>query len=352
MIAATIESLGATALAAFVAVVALGLPVIALLRRAGAGERSEKKDTELLVERHGTKRGTPTMGGLLVLAGVAVALAASYAWLGIGRPDLSFWVASGLILAFGAIGFVDDAIKIRDPIRKGLRSRTKLVALAVVALTASAVLYAEACANGVTPALQIPFIGATLPIGAVFVPFAALVIVGTANAVNLTDGLDGLAPGLAVIAFAAFAALAVIAGEPTLAADSGVLPVEAGPGAARLAAALFGGGVGFLLYNRHPARVFLGDTGSLALGGALGMLAVLVRQEVLLVIVGGVFVVEAMSVILQVWSWKRRRRRIFKCAPLHHHFEYCDWSERRITRSFWLAGAALSAVALLGTVRF
>jgi len=320
---------------------------IRLLHRLGIVERCGKTDSPRIARLHGVKNGTATMGGLLLIA-AAVGSAALWArWDGVLLPSIA-----AVLVLFGAIGALDDLIKIRHPTCKGLGRHFKLFLLGGVALLAASVVYAHAVAQGPAAGifLQVPFVGWTLPIGPLFVMITVLAVTGSANAVNLTDGLDGLAPGLLVLAFSAFTVLAFIAGAVDLAARYQVLCVAGGTEVAVLAAALTGAGVGFLVFNRHPARIFMGDTGALAMGGALGMIAVVVRQEILLLLVGGVFVAEALSVILQVWYFRRTQKRIFRCAPLHHHFEFREWPESRITRSFWLAGAALWAVAVLGTL--
>jgi phospho-N-acetylmuramoyl-pentapeptide-transferase len=328
-------------------VVVLCPAFIRVFRRLRVVERCGKTDSPKIADLHGVKNGTATMGGLLLI-GAAMASSAIWAdWDGVLLPSIAF-----VLVLFGAIGALDDLIKIRHPTCKGLGRRFKLFLLGGVALLAASVLYAHAVAQGlqVGIVIQMPFTGWTLPIGPLFVMVAVLAVTGSANAVNLTDGLDGLAPGLLVLAFSAFTVLAYIAGAVDLAAHYRVVFVAGASEVAVLASALTGAGLGFLVFNRHPARIFMGDTGALAMGGGLGTIAVVLRQEILLLLVGGVFVAEALSVILQVWYFRRTHKRIFKCAPLHHHFEFQEWPESRITRSFWLAGAALWAVAVFGTL--
>lgn len=343
--------LAGAAVTAFLVVVFACPFAIRALRRLGARERAEKKDTDLLTARHGTKNDTPTMGGVVIILGLILATAI---WAPAGSTATgSGWttpILCALVLAFGAIGFADDLIKLRHPTRKGLTKRGKMIAMLAVSLVGAFALYRTggAVGDGAMGALHIPFVGVALAIGPLFVVLASVVVVGAANAVNLTDGLDGLASGLLFVAFGAFALFAIVASDPGRAADTGLVHVADGLSLAVVAASSAGAALGFLVFNRHPARIFMGDTGALALGGGLGTLAVGLRQEVLLVLIGGVFVIEAASVILQVWSFRRTGRRIFKCAPLHHHFEYLDWPERRITRWFWASGAACSALALVG----
>jgi len=322
-------------------------PFIRLLQRLSIVERCGKTDSPRIAQLHGVKNGTATMGGLLLIA-AAVGSSALWAhWDGVLLRSITV-----VLILFGAIGTLDDLIKVRHPTCKGLGRHFKLFLLGGVALLAASVLYAHTVAQGPAAGIliQIPFVGWSLPIGPLFVMITVLAVTGSANAVNLTDGLDGLAPGLLVLAFSAFTVLAFIAGTADLAARHHVVFVAGAHEVAVLASALTGAGIGFLAFNRHPARIFMGDTGALAMGGGLGMIAVVVRQEILLLLVGGVFVAEALSVIAQVWYFRRTQKRIFRCAPLHHHFEFKQWPESRITRSFWLAGAALWAVAVFGTL--
>jgi phospho-N-acetylmuramoyl-pentapeptide-transferase len=341
------QRVGLAAATAFLLVLGFGGVVIRLFRRLGIVEACDKTDSEEIAQRHEGKRGTPTMGGLLLLAAGLIAVALWARWDAVLLPTLT-----GVTVAFGMVGALDDVIKIRHPTCKGLSRRGKMVLLGMIALGASAFVYADQVTSPTSlgVVVQIPFVGWTLPIGPAFMVLAIIVLTGSANAVNLTDGLDGLAPGLLVLALAAFTVLAQVAGAVQLAESYRVVYVAGAVEVAVFAAALAGAAAGFLVYNRHPARIFMGDTGALAMGGALGAIALVIRQELLLLFVGGVFVAEALSVILQVWYFRRYRRRILRCAPLHHHFEFKNWPESRITRSFWLAGAALSAAALLGTL--
>ncbi len=320
---------------------------IALFRKIGIAERSDKTDSEFLAGRHDLKRGTVTMGGMVLIAAVLFASALWAGWDGILLPTLA-----GVVVLFGAIGVLDDFIKIRHPVLKGLKIRTKLILQGAVALMAATLVYSYHVAQGSETGImiQLPFVGWGISIGPLFILVAVVVLTGSANAVNLTDGLDGLASGLLVLAFSAVGVLAYIAGSVDLSSSYNVLFVPGAVEAAVFSWALVGAALGFLLFNRHPARIFMGDTGALAMGGALGMLAVSIRQELLLLVIGGVFVAEALSVLLQIWYFKKHGERIFLCAPLHHHFEHKHWPETRITRRFWLVGAVLSAVAVFGTL--
>jgi phospho-N-acetylmuramoyl-pentapeptide-transferase len=289
---------------------------------------------------HEGKQATPTMGGLFIIAGLAGSmllagdLANRYLLLGLG-------VAAGLTL----LGAIDDLVKLRSN-RPGISARGKLAGQVLVAAAAAIVLYWDHArlpdGLALPPPLGIP----AGSLGIWFVPLAIVVIVGASNAVNLTDGLDGLAGGCMLFATAAMLVVAYAAGHAQWAAYLHV-PHIAGCGElAVLAAGMIGAIVGFLWFNCHPAQVFMGDTGSLPLGGLLGYMAVVARQELLLVLIGGVFVAEAASVILQVGWYKWRRRRIFRCAPLHHHFQFQGWPESKIVVRFWIAAALC---ALLGT---
>ena len=256
----------------------------------------------------------------------------------------------GFVIAggFGALGLVDDLLKIRGGTR-GLRPRAKLCGQLVIASIAAAMIYCQQAAIPNQSPLRLDLAGASLRLGVWFIPLAIVVIVGASNAVNLADGLDGLAGGCLLFALAAMGVADYLAGCAGLAASLGLPHVAGAEEMAILAAAVIGTLLGFLWFNCHPAQVFMGDTGSLPLGALLGLLAVVARQEALLAVVGGVFVAEAASVILQVGYYKWRKRRIFRCAPLHHHFQFLGWPENRIVTRFWIA-SALCAFLGLGLV--
>jgi phospho-N-acetylmuramoyl-pentapeptide-transferase len=281
------------------------------------------------------------MGGLFVVAAILVTLSSLGNW----SSGLLAAVAM-LLLGMTVVGACDDIAKMRRG--RGLRVLPKLVAQLIVSVAAvSAVYLAQRDVPG-SLAFLLPGMS-PVSLGWWFIPVGTFVVVGSSNAVNLTDGLDGLAGGCLALAIAAIGVVTCVAADANLAARLGVVYVPGAKNALVVAGAALGALLGFLWYNRHPARVFLGDTGSLPLGGLLGLLAVIARQELLLVVVAGVFVAEAVSVILQVSYYKWRRRRIFLCAPLHHHFQFLGWPETRIVRRFWIA-AALCAVAGLGTL--
>jgi|TARA_Y100001949_G_scaffold169593_1_gene169709 phospho-N-acetylmuramoyl-pentapeptide-transferase len=295
---------------------------------------------------HQPKAGTPTMGGLLILT---AAIFPTLLWADLTNAYV--WIAVLSTLAFGSIGFIDDCLKLRRRSHHGLRPRYKLVAQVVVASLVGVAVLALTEHNLYSTRLNFPFFKELVPdLGFLYVPFAVLVLVGASNAVNLTDGLDGLAIGTFTIAAAAFTGLTYITGHRVFAEY--LLLVQFSPAAELtiFCGALVGASLGFLWYNAYPADIFMGDVGSLALGGALGTVAVLIKQELLLLIVGGVFVAEAMSVIIQVFSFRMLGRRVFKMAPLHHHFELQGWSEPKIMTRF-LVVAVIFALFSLTTLK-
>jgi len=292
-------------------------------------------------QSHLSKAGTPTMGGALILAAIAVT---TLLWSDLHNRYV--WLVLVLTLAFGAIGFVDDYKKLVKKDSRGLIARWKYFWQSVFGLGAALFLYFTA-ENSAATALFLPlFKQVALPLGVLFVPLAYLMIVGFSNAVNLTDGLDGLAILPSVMVAAALGVFAYLAGNAVF---SQYLAIPAIPGAGELAiftGALAGAGLGFLWFNTYPAQVFMGDIGALAIGAALGSIAVIVRQEVVLLIMGGVFVMETASVMLQVASFKLTGRRIFRMAPIHHHFELKGWPEPRVIVRFWIISVVLVLVGL------
>ncbi|WP_133408118.1 phospho-N-acetylmuramoyl-pentapeptide-transferase [Parashewanella tropica] len=292
-------------------------------------------------ESHFSKRGTPTMGGLLILFGI---FASTLLW---GDLDNHYVLVTLFVLgSFGAIGFLDDYRKVvrKDP--KGLIARWKYIFQSVAALLVAGYLYFNASTPGETQ-LVVPFFKDIMPqLGAFFIVLAYFTIVGSSNAVNLTDGLDGLAIMPTVMVAGAFALIAYLSGHSGFAH---YLHIPYLPGSGELVivcTAIVGAGLGFLWFNTYPAQVFMGDVGSLSLGAALGVIAVLVRQEILLVIMGGVFVMETLSVILQVGSYKLRGQRIFRMAPIHHHYELKGWPEPRVIVRFWIISLFLVMLGL------
>ncbi len=293
-------------------------------------------------ESHRPKAGTPTMGGLLILA---ASIVPTLLWADLTNAYI--WIAVLATAGFGAIGFVDDYLKVTRRNHHGLLPRYKMGGQIVVALLVGVALIVLANKGLYNTRLIFPFFKDLIPdLGLLYVPFAVLVLVGASNAVNLTDGLDGLAISCFAVAAAAFTALAYVTGHRVLA--DYLLLVRFAPAAELtvFCGALVGASLGFLWFNSYPAEIFMGDVGSLALGGALGTVAILIKQELLLVIVGGVFVLEAASVILQVGSFKLRGKRIFRMAPLHHHFELIGWSEPKVITRFLIIAIVCALFSL------
>ena len=315
-----------------------GRPLINLLRRKQGKGQPIRDDGP---QSHFVKAGTPTMGGLLILSAL---LFSTLLWARLDNPYV--WIVVLVTLAFGIIGFADDYAKVTRQNTKGVSSRLRFGLGLLIAGLAS---YAASAfhPDGLTDQLAFPFFkDALVNLGWFFIPFGMVVIVGSANAVNLTDGLDGLAIMPVMIAGVTLGIIAYVVGSSAIANDLGIHAV---PGTAEFlvfAAALFGGGLGFLWYNAPPAAVFMGDTGSLALGGALGAIAVCIKHEIVLAIVGGLFVVEALSVIIQVLYYKRTKKRIFLMAPIHHHFEKKGWAEPQIVIRFWIISLILAMIGL------
>ena len=292
-----------------------------------------------------TKKGTPTMGGLMILFGI---VASTLLWA--NPANYYVWIVLGVMLSFGAIGFYDDYLKITKRSHKGFSGRIRLATEAVVALAACSAI-ARLGVGPFATSLTFPFFKELiLPLGWFFVVFGAFIIVGAGNAVNLTDGLDGLATVPVIIASLSFGFIAYLAGNFFF-ADYLNIHYVAGTGElAVLCGAVAGAGLGFLWFNAPPASIFMGDTGSLALGGMLGTIAVATKHEIVLAVIGGLFVLEAVSVIVQVTSFKLTGKRVFKMAPLHHHFEQLGWTEPQIVIRFWIISVVL-ALAGLSTLK-
>jgi phospho-N-acetylmuramoyl-pentapeptide-transferase len=291
-------------------------------------------------ETHLSKTGTPTMGGVLILLSLIVAV---LLWQDI-RSSYT-WIALTSIVGFGVIGFLDDYLKVFRKSSEGLQARFKFSAQTVLSLLIMVVLYMNRHEH--TTLLYLPFFkNAIIDLGILYIPFGMLLLVGTSNAVNLTDGLDGLATGLVILVGIAFAVISYFSGRVDF---SSYLQIPYLPESAELTvlcAALVGAATGFLWYNAHPAEVFMGDTGSLSLGGVIGVLALMIKKEILLIFIGGVFVLEALSVIIQVISYKSRKKRVFRMAPLHHHFEKKGWDETKVVVRFWILGGLFTILSL------
>jgi phospho-N-acetylmuramoyl-pentapeptide-transferase len=332
----TFRSAGAV-LTALIVSFLLGPSVIAWLRRLKVGQqvRTDGPQTHL------TKQGTPTMGGVLIIAALV-----SSVLLWSDLTNKYVWVVLFATLAFGGIGFWDDYLKVVKKRSTGLRAYQKF-GLQILASIAIGLFLLYNTGDPDLTHLSVPFMKQMLiDLGWFYIPFVAVVIVGSSNAVNLTDGLDGLAIGLVGIAAMANAVIVYLGGNKIVADYLKILYI---PGSGELAifcGAMLGASLGFLWYNAHPAEVFMGDVGSLSLGGALGTLAVVTKHELILVVTGGIFVMETVSVMLQVASFKLTGKRIFKMAPIHHHFEQIGWPESKVIVRFWIIGMILALVSI------
>lgn len=339
--------------AAMAAITALLLSIVAgpwmivKLRELKIGQQIRKEHVADLHKIHQTKAGTPTMGGLLIIGSVAIA---TLLWADILNRLVLIALFCTLWLA--AVGFLDDFIKLRKKRSLGLTARLKFLAQIALGVALGAYLYVYPVdpEYGTKVALLF-FKNVYLSFGLFYVFFVMLVIVGASNAVNLTDGLDGLATGSVIMAALAYVGMSYLVGRADFTRYLYITHVVGAGELAVFLSAVAGAGLGFLWYNAYPAEVFMGDTGALALGGALGTVAILIKQELLLVLVGGLFVLEAASVIIQVLSYRLRGgKRVFKMAPLHHHFELLGWSETKVTVRFWII-AAIFALLSLATLK-
>ncbi|MEN9683082.1 MAG: hypothetical protein RLZZ427_833 [Pseudomonadota bacterium] len=325
---------GAALMTALVIGLVIGPRFINMLRvRQGKGQpiREDGPKTHL------AKRGTPTMGGLMILISLVVAM---LLWMDLSNPFV--WACLAVTGGFGLIGFLDDYDKVKKRSTAGVSGRVRLLAEFAVAGVAAWIIVSQISTN-----LYVPFLsGRYIPLGPLYYVFAAVVMVGAGNAVNLTDGLDGLATMPVVIAAGAFAIISYLAGRADFAHYLGIPHVPRAGDLAILCAAIMGACLAFLWFNAPPAAVFMGDTGSLALGGALGAIAVAAHHEIVLGIVGGLFVLEAVSVIVQVAVYKRTGKRVFKMAPIHHHFEQLGWQESTVVIRFWIVSIVLALIGL------
>jgi phospho-N-acetylmuramoyl-pentapeptide-transferase len=338
----TFRAAGATITAMFL-VFMFGPYIIASLRiRQGKGQpiREDGPETHLL------KRGTPTMGGLMILAGLIVT---TLLWANLRSPYV--WITLGVTVGFGAIGFYDDFLKVTKQSHKGFSGRSRLGLEFLIAGIACYLISVFTVNSPDAPALStsvsIPvFKGILVNLGMFFVPFGMFVMVAAGNAVNLTDGLDGLAIVPVMIASATFGVIAYLSGHAVFSSYLGINFVHGTGELAVVLGAVIGAGLGFLWYNAPPAQIFMGDTGSLALGGLLGTVAVATKHEIVFAIVGGLFVLEAMSVIIQVASFKMTGKRVFRMAPIHHHFEKKGWKEAQVVIRFWIVSVVLALIGL------
>ena len=313
----------------------LGPWFIRTLRRLSVGQNIR----ELGPQAHQIKAGTPTMGGLLILFATLVP---TLLWADL--TNVYVWLIVAVTAGFGIVGFLDDYLKVRRGRNLGLTASQKMLGQILVG---SGLGLALLILPGFNPELTFPFLKRiVLNLSYLYIPFVVLILVGVSNAVNLTDGLDGLAIGATTVAAATYAVFTYVAGNRVIA---NYLQISYVPGvgeAAVFCGALIGAGLGFLWYNSHPAEVFMGDVGSLSLGGAIGGVAILAKQEILLALVGGLFVIEALSVIVQVTSFKLRKKRVFRMAPLHHHFELSGWAEPKVIVRFWILSILFALLSL------
>lgn len=307
----------------FLIVLFLGPVVIPLLRRLKVGQSIREEGPK----SHFSKSGTPTMGGVLIILGIVISISTS------GYYTKEILAVSFFIIGFGVIGFIDDYIKVVLKRNLGLKAMQKIIGQLIFALLLA--LYGSRYSIYGTK-LIIPFVNAYIDLGVLYLPFTVFVVLGIVNAVNLTDGLDGLNTGVTLIVMATF----------SLIANSLKSTNEAYQGLAIISAAVSGSCLGFLKHNAHPAKVFMGDTGSLALGGAVAAVAVLTNLILVIPIIGGIYFAEAVSVIMQVFYFKRTGKRIFKMAPLHHHFEMCGWKETKVVGVFWIVTVILAFIGI------
>jgi phospho-N-acetylmuramoyl-pentapeptide-transferase len=292
-------------------------------------------------ESHLSKSGTPTMGGILILGSIVVS---TLLWADLSNQYV--WVVLAVVIGYGIVGFVDDYRKVIRKDSNGLIARWKYFWLSAIAIVVAVFLYMNA-EHPVETSLVVPFFKDVMPqLGLLYLLLVYFTLVGTSNAVNLTDGLDGLAIVPTIMVAAALALIAYLTSNVNFSEYLHIPYIPKADELTVVCTAIFGAGLGFLWFNTYPAQVFMGDVGSLALGGALGIIAVLVRQELVLFIMGGVFVMETMSVILQVGSFKLRGERIFKMAPIHHHYELSGWPEPRVIVRFWIVSLVLVLIGL------
>jgi phospho-N-acetylmuramoyl-pentapeptide-transferase len=329
----------AAAISSFLICIILGPVIIRKLKQLKIGQVVRGDEARGIYEFHKDKAGTPTMGGLLIVTSIILSTAL---WADMANKYVLLAILSTAWLC--VVGFVDDYIKLSLKRSKGLTARSKFIGQIILGLLLGLYIYFD---PQIGENLDIPFLkNAFIDLGIFYIFFTMLVIVGSSNAMNLTDGLDGLAIGCTVMVALAYTALSYITGNFKISDYLNIIYI---PGTGELAvfcAAILGAGLGFLWFNSNPAEVFMGDTGSLALGGALGIVAIFIKKELLLLLVGGIFTAEALSVILQVASFKLLKKRIFLCAPLHHHFQMKGWPENKVVVRFWIVAAILALLSL------
>jgi len=333
----------AAGITAFLITVILAPPIIKKLQDLKIGERIREKECPGLYDLHKEKQGTPTMGGILILLGVFIS---TILWADMKN---SFVLLCLMVTGWlGGVGFLDDYKKIFSvpgSSKRGLSKKTKLFCQVIAGSIVALFLYM----NPKTPGtLEMPFFkDLVINMGIFYIPFVILVITASSNAVNLTDGLDGLAIGCVVLTAVAYTGMSYVTGHSQFAEYLGIYHLPEAAELTVFCAAIAGAGLGFLWYNSFPASIFMGDTGALALGGAIGTVAVFVKKEIILLLVGGIFVAEALSVLLQICSFRFTGRRIFKIAPLHHHFQMCGWSEPKVTVRFWIIAMILVLISFV-----
>jgi len=328
------------ALTAFLLSLIFGPYLIRRLKELKVGEKITKGDSLRLDELHRNKHDTPTMGGVLILFAI---FSSTLLWADLSNKFI--WVVLLTSLWLGITGFIDDYLKQVRKKSKGLTATAKFTSQIVLGLILGTLLllFFQGSIK-----LDVPFLkSVSIDLDGLYILFVILVVAGSSNAVNLTDGLDGLAIGIVVMVAIAFSVLSYVSGNIKL-SEYLLIPYIRGSGELTVfCASILGAGLGFLWFNCYPASIFMGDVGSLALGGALGTVALLIKKELLLVIVGGIFVMEALSVILQVFSFKFLKRRIFKIAPLHHHFQFLDWPENKVIVRFWIIASLLALLTIV-----
>ncbi len=333
---------GGATLTALIICFYIGPPLISWLRERQQGQSNVREDTP---DTHLAKIGTPSMGGMMILISLAISL---LLWADLSNPTI--WIVALVTFGFGLVGMADDLLKLKQNNSqnnsKGLSGKLKLLFQAMIGV-AAILLYQYLMRPELSSHLALPFFKyIALDMGFLFIPFALIVLIGASNAVNLTDGLDGLAIGPVMIAAVCFGFIAYLVGNQIYSDYLQIFYVDGAGEMAVLCGAMIGGGLGFLWFNAPPAQIFMGDTGSLALGGALGAIAMVTKHEIVLAIIGGLFVLEAVSVIVQVASFKLTGKRVFRMAPLHHHFEKKGWSEPTIVIRFWIIAIVLAMVGL------
>ncbi|GHU66435.1 phospho-N-acetylmuramoyl-pentapeptide-transferase [Spirochaetia bacterium] len=311
-----------------------GPRIIEALKHLGIGQ-SIREDGPAT---HLKKSGTPTMGGIFIILSVVVSM---LLWMDLGSTKV--WLTLGALGAFGLIGFLDDYLKVSKHNSDGLPAWAKLTGQFIVAIAVMIILYA----SGGDTALYIPFFkNAVVDLGVLWIPFGVILIVGESNAVNFSDGLDGLLAGLMILVFITLTILTYLSGRTDYSSYLGIPYIKEAGELTVFCLAVVGACIGFLWFNAHPADVFMGDVGSLSLGGVIAVISLIIKKEVLMLIIGGVFVLEIASVVIQVTSYKLRKKRVFKMAPLHHHFELSGWAETKVAIRFWILGGLFAIIAL------